>query len=124
MSAYILIVDDDEDVRDVYQRLADYLQYPYRTATNGLEALAHIQQEIPGIMLLDMMMPKMTGYDLLDRLNNDASIPAFPIIVITAVPSDSLRDVPGITKIMTKTGYSVAELVNTIHEYYTNGSAS
>ena len=118
MTPYILIADDDDDVRDVFDEIISLMNYPVRTATNGLEALEYIREEIPGLLILDMMMPEMSGFDVLEALNDDPSIPAIPIIVISAVPAQTLEKLPGVSRVLPKTGFKVPELISTVTELY------
>lgn len=85
MAPKILIVDDEPfNVDYLEQELAD-LGYETMSARNGLEALEIIQSESPDLVLLDIMMPIMDGFTVLERVKANPSIRDIPIIVISAV---------------------------------------
>jgi DNA-binding NtrC family response regulator len=84
MKAKILIVDDDPDIVTM---LEDRLQASdYRTviAQDGVQALELVEQEAPGLMLLDLDMPRLTGIEVLKRLPKVRSTEDLPVIVMTA----------------------------------------
>jgi signal transduction histidine kinase/AraC-like DNA-binding protein len=82
----ILIVDDDPTARQAYQDvIAQGLPgYPVRAAGDGEAALAAMVDEIPSLVLLDLMMPKMDGFDTLDRMRADPRTQAVPVVILTS----------------------------------------
>jgi DNA-binding response OmpR family regulator len=88
----ILVVDDDDDIRGLLLHALSYHGYEVRIAADGQEALESIGRRLPDLILLDLKMPRMDGYEVIRRLKaNDATRPV-PIIVITASPVDKERD--------------------------------
>ncbi len=88
----ILIVEDEQTLR----RLLAYRlgkQYDVRTASNGLEALELIEEEIPDLIISDIMMPQMDGYALLQALQKEEATRSIPFIFLTAKnqEADKLR---------------------------------
>ena len=85
MTARILVVDDIEpNVRLLEAKLtAEY--YEVVTATNGVEALAKAAAESPDIILLDVMMPGMDGFQVCRRLKDDLATRHIPVVLITAL---------------------------------------
>ncbi len=82
--ARILIVDDNEVNRDILvTRLAKH-GYELLQAADGEEALASARQNLPDLILLDVEMPKLDGFEVCRRLKNDAALPFMPIILVTA----------------------------------------
>jgi PAS domain S-box-containing protein len=81
--AHVLVVDDNIDMRDYIARL---LQKNYRvtTAVNGQQALEIIADEIPDLILSDIMMPVMDGIELLHQLKNNAATASVPVILLSA----------------------------------------
>lgn len=80
----ILVVDDDASHRAL---LCDYLQelgYSTLEAKDGREALEHLEQDIPQAVLLDLRMPVMSGWALLDALKNLPRVKHVPIVIISA----------------------------------------
>jgi adenylate cyclase len=80
----ILIVDDQPVNVDILQTRLSVHGYDILTAYDGEEALAKARDELPDLMLLDIMMPKMDGIEVCQRLKADASLPFIPIIMVTA----------------------------------------
>lgn len=77
----ILIVDDDVDSSIIQQYIVQKLGYYTQTAINGLDAIKFIKQDPPDIILLDIFMPQMDGYETIKYISENYDI---PIIVVTA----------------------------------------
>lgn len=81
----ILIVDDNADVRRLIRRIlqsqGDYTLYE---ATNGLEAVEQAQKERPNLIVLDLMMPEMDGFAVMEKLQSSPETADIPVIVVTA----------------------------------------
>jgi class 3 adenylate cyclase/CheY-like chemotaxis protein len=80
----ILIVDDNEANRDILARRLEAQGYRLAMAADGEEALACAREQLPDLILLDVMMPKMDGLEVCRRLKADKSLPFMPIILVTA----------------------------------------
>jgi two-component system cell cycle response regulator len=79
----ILLVDDQEDILDfIADDLAD--KYQVLTATNGIEALEHLQQDIVQLVISDVMMPEMDGFELCEKIKSDLEFSHIPVILLTA----------------------------------------
>ncbi len=86
MADYILIIDDDDDMRDLLSQAAQTLGLPIRLARGGKEALGLIRQGTPALILLDLCMPDVTGWDFLEIIRNDPRQVEMPIIAVTSMP--------------------------------------
>lgn len=87
----VLIVDDEPFGRDVLEGLLQKEAYDLLFASNGQEALDIAQKHIPDLILLDIMMPGMDGYEVCTRIRNNPEIAEIPILMITALDDkDSL----------------------------------
>jgi adenylate cyclase len=82
--ARILVVDDNETNRDILVTRLEKHGYELLQAANGEEALASVKQNLPDLLLLDVEMPKLDGFEVCRRLKNDPSLPFIPIILCTA----------------------------------------
>ena len=91
----ILIVDDNPANVDIFQARLAANNYEIITATNGEAGLAMARQKRPDLILLDIMMPKMDGFEVCRRLKGDPSLPFMPIIMVTA-KADSKDVVAGL----------------------------
>jgi len=79
----VLVVDDDPDLLTMVETVLSSAGYQVRTAENGLEALQQVGREMPGIVLLDMKMPVMDGWEFARRFREQFNHRA-PLIVVTA----------------------------------------
>ena len=87
MAAYVLVIDDDDDMRELMSHAAGVLGLPVLRARDGREALAHIQRRAPALILLDLCMPDMTGWAMLDQIRDNPDIEAVPVLVLTTMPT-------------------------------------
>jgi CheY-like chemotaxis protein len=87
----LLLVDDEPDALRLFRRMLASCGRSYRTllASDGQEALTILERERPDAILLDLVMPNLDGFDLLARLNQDASLRDIPAVIMSA------RDVMG-----------------------------
>jgi PAS domain S-box-containing protein len=88
----LLVVDDDPDILHLLDHALSYHGYQVRTAADGQGALDQIGERPPDLILLDLKMPQMDGYEVIRRLKVDEETRPIPIIVITASPVDKERD--------------------------------
>src|SRR5580704_14867717 len=93
--ARILIVDDNETNRDILMTRLEKHGYELLQAADGEEALASAIAHLPDLILLDVEMPKLDGFEVCRRLKSDASLPFMPIILCTA-KADSADVVAGL----------------------------
>jgi chemosensory pili system protein ChpA (sensor histidine kinase/response regulator) len=86
-----LVVDDSITVRRVTARLLERHGMRVTAAKDGVDALAALQESIPNVILLDVEMPRMDGYELVKHLRNDARLKAIPVIMITSRTGEKHR---------------------------------
>src|SRR5262245_1857975 len=91
----ILIVDDNETNRDILAARLRVHGYEILQAADGEEALEVSRRDLPDLLLLDVMMPKLDGIEVCRRLKGDAALPFMPIILVTA-KADSKDVVAGL----------------------------
>jgi CheY-like chemotaxis protein len=80
----ILIVDDKATSRELLHTVLERQGYAISEAANGQEALEKIRAEAPDLVLLDLQMPILNGYEVLDELRKDAAYTTLPVIALTA----------------------------------------
>ncbi len=80
----ILAVDDDADALEIFQRLLGSAACEVITAQNGRAGLEAIREQQPSVVILDLMMPGLTGFDVLAALRSDEQTASLPVIVVTA----------------------------------------
>jgi chemosensory pili system protein ChpA (sensor histidine kinase/response regulator) len=88
----IMVVDDSITVRKVTARLLKRQGMEVLTAKDGVDAVAQLQEHIPDLMLLDVEMPRMDGYELATQIRNNSELKHIPIIMITSRTGTKHRD--------------------------------
>jgi CheY-like chemotaxis protein len=83
----ILVVEDDQPILDLMDLLIRKLGYEPILIANGLEALELVKKEPPALILLDIMMTPVNGWEFLEKLRGDYGIREIPVILFTASPS-------------------------------------
>ena len=94
----ILVVDDEPDIRESLQELFEDAGYQVVTAADGAQALALMDGETPCVVILDLLMPNVTGNQVYDSMRRDARLSDVPVIIATSDPSRAPRDVPVLRK--------------------------
>src|SRR5258708_16707076 len=81
----VIIVDDDADARNLYQKLAIQAlpNHTIRSAENGAEALILIEKDVPGLVVLDLMMPDVDGFAVIERMRANTKTRHVPIVVMS-----------------------------------------
>lgn len=87
----VLIVDDEENNRKLLALLLTNYGYAFDTAKNGMEALQKTREFSPDLILLDIMMPGMSGYEVCRRLKEDPSTQHIPVVMVTALDDEESR---------------------------------
>ncbi len=88
----VMVVDDSITVRKVTQRLLHRYDYQVITAKDGVDAIATLHETIPDVMLLDVEMPRMDGFELATHMRDDDKFKNIPIIMITSRTGDKHRE--------------------------------
>jgi CheY-like chemotaxis protein len=91
-SATILVVDDDEMNREIMEAFLSLDHYRVVTANTGTRALEACAEEIPNLILLDVNMPDMTGYEICQALRAEPATQNIPIIIVTGYSSKEDRE--------------------------------
>jgi DNA-binding response OmpR family regulator len=84
MPPLVLVVDDDEELRDALVDVLTHDGYEVRTARDGVEALHVLDEVTPDVLVLDLMMPRMDGIQLVQELERRGRRGQLPILVLTA----------------------------------------
>jgi two-component system, cell cycle response regulator DivK len=119
MSGRILVVEDQEDNRRILRDLLTSAGYEIIQAENGVEALAAAAREQPDLILMDIQLPLLDGYEATRRIKADPALRAIPIIVVTsyALSGDENKALAaGCDAYLTKP-YSPRALLAKIREY-------
>ena len=108
----ILVVEDDEELRDLVTDLLEEEGYDVVPASNGKQALDYLQgaRGMPSLILLDLMMPIVNGWELLRNIRDDPWFSAVPVVVMTAMK----RDRPTGAAAVLKKPFKIAELLEIV----------
>lgn len=115
----VLVVDDSITVRRVTQRLLTREGYRVALAADGLQALEKLAEELPAVVLSDIEMPRMDGFDLARNIRGDARLKALPIVMITSRIAEKHREHAkelGVNHYLGKP-YSEEELMSLVRHY-------
>ncbi|HEX4328309.1 MAG TPA: response regulator, partial [Burkholderiales bacterium] len=88
----VMVVDDSLTVRKITTRLLAREKYEVATAKDGVDALEQLQDLMPDVMLVDIEMPRMDGFDLTRNIRGDAKLKHIPIIMITSRTAEKHRN--------------------------------
>ena len=115
----ILIVEDDISLREIYSIRITAEGYEVVTAGDGEEALAVAVREKPDLVLSDVMMPKISGFDMLDILRSTPETANIKVIMMTALSSEDQRErgeALGADKYLVKSQVGIEDVINAVHE--------
>ena len=116
--ARVLVIDDEPDVRWLLRLSLERAGHEVLLADDGLRGVAMAQRQRPDAIVLDLMMPVMDGYGVLDALNRDRRTQQVPVLVLTAkaVPEEQTKVTDaGARQFMTKP-FEPAELATVLEE--------
>lgn len=119
MSTKVLIVEDDPLMSRMYQKIFTFEGYEVLMAGNGEEGLEKAKKEKPTIILLDVMMPKMNGLQMLEKLKLDPDSKSIPVIMLTNLAGEKDAETAlskGAVKYIVKSEYEPKQVVDMVKE--------
>ena len=123
----VMIVEDDDSLREIYGIRLTAEGYVVVSARDGEEALAVAVKERPDLIISDVMMPKITGFDMLDILRSTPETANIKVIMMTALSSEDQRERGenlGADRYLVKSQVGIEDVVNTVHEVLGDRAAS
>ncbi len=117
--AKIMLVEDDKSLREIYSIRLVAEGYNIVSAGDGEEALGLAVQEKPDLIISDVMMPKISGFDMLDILRSTPETKDVKVIMMTALSSDEQRqrsEALGAAKHLVKSQCGIEDVINAVHE--------
>jgi len=96
--SYVLIVDDEEEARESLRDVVELVGCSALLAGSAQEALALLAKGRPCLMVVDLMMPGMTGAQLIEVMNREPAFRAVPVVISTSAPERAPRGVPLLPK--------------------------
>lgn len=122
----VMIVEDDENLRQIYSIRLTAEGYTVVSAADGEEALAMAVNEKPDLILSDVMMPKISGFDMLDILRSSPETANVKVIMMTALSSDDQRERGeklGADRYLVKSQVGIEDVVNVVKEVLSENSS-
>jgi signal transduction histidine kinase/DNA-binding response OmpR family regulator len=119
----VLIVEDDPSAREMFHRTIEGNGWKVIEADNGRVGLQRMQESVPGVILLDLMMPEMDGFTFIDEIRRRPQYRHIPVVVVTAkdLTSEDRERLRGhVVQILQKGGYSTQKLLDEINHLLTN----
>jgi CheY-like chemotaxis protein len=115
----VLVVEDDGNMREILRRTLQKDGWQVAEAQNGKVALKQLDTVKPALILLDLMMPEMDGFEFMDALRQHQDAPPAPVMVITAkdlTEEDHRRLNGGVARILEKRATNPAEVLNLVRK--------
>ncbi len=117
--AHVLVVDDDEPTREMLRRILEKEGWQVSEAGNGRAALESLESWTPGLMLLDLMMPEVDGFAVVEALQGREDWRAIPVVIVTALDlskADLDRLSGRASKVLQKGKYDRADLLTLVRQ--------
>jgi CheY-like chemotaxis protein len=122
----ILVVDDEPEQRALLRRILEREGYAVVEADNGVVALARLREHAVGLVLLDLMMPEMDGFELVEELRRQEAWRTLPVVVITArdlTPEDRARLSGSVERVVEKGAHGGEALLSEVRELLARSTA-
>ena len=117
--AKILIVEDDPLMSRMYQKIFTFERYDVVLAADGEEGMTKVKEESPDLILLDVMMPKLNGLEVLDRLKADPTTKSIPVIMLTNLAGEKDAEtalIKGAARYIVKSDHPPKEVSDMVRE--------
>ncbi len=117
MGKKIVLADDEKFIAIAYKDGLSRAGYSVIVAQDGQEALEKIQAEKPDLILLDLIMPKMTGFEVLKAVKSDPALQSIPVIILSNLSQATDKDEAiknGATDFLVKSDLSLQEIIDYI----------
>ncbi|MEA2092908.1 MAG: response regulator [Patescibacteria group bacterium] len=113
----VLVIEDEEIIREILQKKIKKEGYEVETAKDGEEGISKIKEIMPDIIILDIVMPKMDGFAVLEEMKKDENIANIPVIIVSnsgqPVEIDKVKEF-GVKDWIVKTEFDPQEVINKI----------
>ncbi len=122
----VLIIEDDPPYRKIYSRKFEVAGYEVETAENGALGLEKARNFKPNIILTDLMMPQVDGFQLLDKLKADPELAIIPVVVLTnlSTSNDAQKVIEkGALAIMVKSNSEPNDIVEKVNQILSSTGA-
>jgi len=114
----VLVIEDDLDLLEMMQAVLEAASYQVVLAPNGQEAVAAVEKEMPGLILLDMKMPIMNGWEFAAWFKARYTSPDTPIVVVTAAADARERAIEIGAQAYLNKPFDIDELIRCVARHY------
>jgi CheY-like chemotaxis protein len=118
----VLIVEDDPLMLRMYQKIFTFEKFDVEVAKDGEEGLEKVKKLKPTIVLLDVMMPKLNGFQVLEKLKVDPDTKGIPVVMLTNLASEKDAEnamLKGAVKYIVKSQYEPKQITDMVKEIIT-----
>jgi len=123
---YVLYIEDERQVIDLVREALKLAGYKVVGATSGRQGLTMMRERKPDLLLLDLMMPDINGWDVYREVKTDKQLADIPVVVVSAkVPDEGkiiIKDLPPVDDYIIKP-FDVEDVIRTVKELLANGKA-
>jgi CheY-like chemotaxis protein len=112
VASCVLVVDDDRDIREAVVEAITDAGYSVEAAANGVEALDAMRSHRPCVVILDLMMPVMDGWEVVAQMDQDPALAGVPVCIVSAHDKDPPRN-----DCVLRKPVSLARLLETIERH-------
>jgi CheY-like chemotaxis protein len=111
----VLIVDDDPPIRHLLRQVFKRIGLEAREARDGVEAISYVEESVPRLIMLDLMMPRMNGWEVLETLQKRGLLERIPVVVLTALGSQRTEGLKayGVRAVLSKP-FEIRDLIATV----------
>lgn len=123
----ILLVEDDPFIQDIYQTALEQADFEVKIAEEGDQALRSMEQEKPDLILLDIVLPGMNGWDVLNEIKSDSDLKDVKVFVLSNLNQKDEVDKGknlGADRYLIKAHYTPSQVVEEIKQEFNYGSNS
>ncbi len=123
----ILLVEDDNNLREIYEARLQAEGFTISSASNGEDALVLVKKELPDLIISDVMMPKISGFEMLDIIKNTPGLENIKVIMLTALGQNDDQDRAGklgADRYLVKSQVTLENIVNVAQELLGNNSTN
>jgi len=123
MNKKILLIEDEKALQDVLKEILEQEKYLVIQAFNGVDGIKLAKENIPDLILLDLILPKKDGFEVLKTLKNDKKTNQIPVVVLTNL--EDVHDIErafgaGADSYLIKASYKPEEILQKINEVFKN----
>ncbi len=117
MTGHVLVIEDEPNIIEAISFVLNRDGWRVDTHANGVDAVEKVREKSPDVLILDVMLPGKSGYDILRELRDDAEFQSLPVLMLTARGQSKDREMAeraGVSRFMTKP-FSNAEVLEALH---------